>query len=316
MVKVFWSLFKRARTVLLGSLVAAGLLSCGGGTSQIEPFAPQQVIVLGDENNLLTVDGKRYGIGGLDAANLPDCRLLQMWTQSLAGSFGLVMDRCTTGTTVAPRGVTRAAFGAKAADIDAQITAQIGVAPLTSKDLFTIMIGMHDILELYQQYPTRSEEGISDELRQRGHHVADQINRLIEANARVIVSTVPDLGTTPFALAERARIADTDRAALLSRLTAVYNARVRVDIVQDGRFVGLVLADDLSQLMVRAPSNYSLSNVTQAACTTALPDCTTQTLVAGATSTSHLWADELHLGPVAHSQLSTLAQTRARNNPF
>jgi outer membrane lipase/esterase len=316
MVKFCWSLFKRACAVLLVSLGAAGLLSCGGGTSQIEPFVPQQVIVLGDENNLLTVDGKRYGINGLDAASLPDCRLLQVWTQSLAGSFGLVTDRCTTGATVAPRGVTRAAFGAKAADIDAQITAQIGVAALTSKDLFTIMVGMHDILELYQQYPTRSEESISDELRLRGHHVADQINRLIEADARVIVSTVHDLGTTPYALAERARTADTDRAALLSRLTAVYNARVRVDIVQDGRFVGLVLADDLSQLMVRAPSNYSLTNVTQAACTSALPDCTTQTLVTGATNTSHLWADELHLGPVAHSQLSTLAQTRARNNPF
>lgn len=323
MVKDSWTLMARACSLALVALGAAALASCGGGTSQIEPFAPQQVIVLGDDNNLLTVDGKRYGINGLDATtSVLDCRLLPVWTQSLAGSFGIVMDRCTTGSTVAPRGVTRAAVGAKAADLDAQIDAQIAAAPLNSKDLFTLMIGMHDIIELYEQFPGAKacdldpniNSPLEDELRARGHHVAEQINRLIDANARIIVSTVQDLGLTPYGRAKEA--ASPGQAALLTCLTAAFNARVRVDIVQDGRFVGLVLADDLTQIMVRSPSNYSLTNVTQAACTTAVPDCTTQTLVAGATSTSYLWADDLRFGPAAHSQLSALAQTRARNNPF
>jgi hypothetical protein len=38
--------------------------------------------------------------------------------------------------------------------------------------------------------------------------------------------------------------------------------------------------------------------------------------VAPVTSTSHLWADTLRPGPTVHSRFGTVAQFRARNNPF
>lgn len=313
---------RRAGQALVAAIGAWALASCGGGTERVEPFVPQQIIVLGDDNNLLETDGRRWGINGLDTNNALDCRLLPVWTQTLASAFGLVLDRCTTGTTVTPRAITRAVAGAKAADLDAQIDAQIAAGALTSKDLFTVMIGMHDIIEVYETFTgaktcnpdTSADTPMELELRARGKHVAEQINRLISANARVIVSTVYDLGLTPYARTRDA--ASPGQAALLTCLTAAFNARVRVDILQDGRFVGLVLADDLVQAITKVPSSYGLSNVTDAVCTTTALDCTTATLVTGGSTGTHLWADDRRLGPVAHARLATLADSRARNNPF
>lgn len=313
---------RRAAEALMAVAVALAMASCGGGTERIEPFVPNQIIVLGDDNNLLEADGRRYGINGLDTSNVLDCRLLPVWTQGLASAFGLVLDRCTTGTTVIPRAITRAVAGAKAADLDAQIDAQVAAGALTSKDLFTVMVGMHDVIEVYETFAgdktcdidTRVDTPMEMELRTRGRHVAEQINRLIDADARVIVSTVPDLGLTPYARTRDA--ANPGQAALLTCLTAAFNARVRVDILQDGRFVGLVLADDLVQAITKSPGSYGLLNVTDPACTTAALDCTTATLVSGGSTGTHLWADDRRLGPVAHGQLATLADSRARNNPF
>jgi phospholipase/lecithinase/hemolysin len=313
---------RRAGVMLAAALGAAALGSCGGSTEQIEPFVPQRIIVLGDDSSGLEVDGRRSGINGLDESAAFDCRLLPIWTQQLAGAYGMVTDRCTTGTTVAPLVTTRAVAGAKAADLDAQIDAELAAASPTSKDLFTVMIGLHDVIEVYETFagdktcdsdPTVNTP-MEEELRARGRHAADQVNRLIDAGARIIVSTVQDLGLSPYARTRDA--ASPGQAALLTCLTASYNARVRVDILQDGRYWGLVLADDLVSALTRVPSAYGLSNVTDAACTTAVPDCTTATLASGASASTHLWADDRRLGPVAHTQLAAQAITRARNNPF
>lgn len=295
--------------------LAAGLVaSCGGGTEFVEPFVPQQVILLGDETNALTLDGRNYSVNGLNASGVIDCRLLPIWTQSVVGAWGYVLDRCNPGGATPVRGVTRAAFNAKATDLGAQIDAQLATAAPTSKDLFTVLVGMHDIIGLYEQYPARSEADLTAELGVLGNLVAQQINRLVALGGRVIVSTVPDLGLTPYALQQEAQY--PGRAALLTRLTAAFNARVRVDIVQDGRYIGLILADDLILQMVKYPQNFGLTNTTSPACTVAVPDCTTGTLVASDAYARHLWADDRRIGPVAHSQLYNLALTRAQRNPF
>lgn len=221
------------------------------------------------------------------------------------------------------RGITRTAPGAKAADLDAQIDAQLAVGPVGAKDLFVVMVGMHDIIDVYENFAgskycdpdTRVNTDIENELRARGHHVAEQVNRLVAAGARVVLSTVHDLGLTPYALAKDA--ASPGQAAQLACLTATYNTRLRVDIVQDGRYIGLVLADDATQQAVRFPSLFlGLSNTSAKACATAPPACTSNTLVTGASTGNFLWADDLHFAQVMHSHLATLAITRARNNPF
>jgi outer membrane lipase/esterase len=311
-----------ATIVVLAAVLAA---SCGGGTEQVEPFVPQQVIALGDETNLLTLDGKNYSVNGFSASGVPDCRVLPVWTQSVAAAWGYVFNECNPLNVTPARAVMRAGFNAKAADLKNQIDAQLAVGPPTSKDLFTVLVGMHDIIELYEQYPgpkvcdkdSRTNDPpatLNDEVSLRGRRVAEQVNRLVAVGARVIVSTVPELSLTPYARAQEAAVPGA--TALLECMTYRFNARVRVDILQDGRYIGLILADDLILVMADQPSNYGLKNVTDAMCTTAVPDCTTATLVPGATAGSHLWADDRRMGPVAHSQLYGLALTRAQRNPL
>ena len=68
--------------------------------------------------------------------------------------------------------------------------------------------------------------------------LGEQVTRIATSGAKVLLSTVPDLGLTPFGLAERAANTDTDRSALLTRLTARFNAKMRATIPNDGRMIG------------------------------------------------------------------------------
>jgi hypothetical protein len=297
-------------------LLLAWLAACGGGTTQIEPFLPRRIIFVGDETVGLIPDGRRYGINALNADNVFDCAQLPIWSQQLASSFGFATDFCNAPGSPA---VTRAVPDAVAADLEGQISAQIAATGVTSKDLFVVMVGLHDIINLFETYPgDRScDTGVRNpppgtlmgELQARGHLVALQINRIIALGGRALVSTVHEVGATPYALA-------TGQAALISCMTAVFNARVRVDPLQDGRFWGLILADDDTVAVVRNPGSFGIGNTIAAACTVASPDCTTSTLVTGATTANFLWADNLRFGPMLHTQLAGQAISRVRNSPF
>ena len=308
---------------MLPWLLLAWLASCGGGTQQIEPFKPRQIIFIGDETVGLLPDGRRYGINVLNAANVFDCSQLPIWSQQLASSFGFSTDACSVPGSIA---VTRAVAGAKVADIGAQIDAQITASGgVTNKDLFVVMVGLNDIIDLFENFPgDRSCDqnnnnppagSLMAELRARGTAVANQINRVIDLDGRLIVSTVQDLGYSPYAILRA-------QTTLLSCMTAVFNARVRVDPVQDGRFWGLVLADDGTAAIAKNPGSFSVINTTDGVCTVAPPDCTTSTLVQttppapAATTNNFLWADDRHFGPVLHNQLASAAITRAHNKPF
>ena len=133
---------------MLPWLLLAWLASCGGGTTQIEPFAAQRVIYIGDETVGLLPDGTRYGINVLNASGVFDCAQFAIWTQQIAVAFGFTTDFCGGGAF----GVTRATPNAKAADIEGQISAQIAASGVGPKDLFIVMVGMNDIIELYEQF--------------------------------------------------------------------------------------------------------------------------------------------------------------------
>jgi len=205
------------------------------------------------------------------------------------------------------------------ADLEAQITAQIA-AGVTSKDLFIVMIGMNDIIDLFETFTgdrscdvnqrTPPAGSLMAELRARGSLAAQQVSRILAAGGRAIVSTVHDIGLTPYALSRKA----SDQ---LTCMTAIYNARLRVDIdPQDGRLWGLILADDDTVAITRTPGNFGVANVTVGACTQAPPDCTTATLVTGASASSYLWADDRHFAQALQSLLASQAISRARNSPF
>lgn len=306
---------RHMRHALLAGTVAVALVACGGGTSQFEAFVPLRFVAFGDEASVLTSDGRKYGVNALTTTDAIDCATEPLWVQTVANNYGFRFAQCNPDATT-PKAFLRAAPGAKVADLAAQIDAQIANGGFTGKDLATVLVGQNDVLEMYARFPTLSEAQITTELRARGEQLAAQVNRLVDLGVKVIVATAPDVGLTPYALAQKAAFTDTDRSALLTRLSAALNGRMRVNIRNDGRDIGLVLADEMVQVIVRSPSSFGLSDAVTAICTTALPNCTSKTLVASTASGTHLWADSTRMAFGGQNRLGALALARAVGNPF
>ena len=312
-----WRLSVAATATLAAvALVAA----CGGGTSQFEPFVAQRVFAFGDDSTALRSDGKRYGVNGVNATTgAIDCTLEPLWVQIIAGYYGFVFAECNLAATPAvPKAFMHAAAGAKVADVAAQVEAQVAAGGLRDKDLALVLAGANDVLELYAQYPAVPEAALLNEARARGERMAAVVNRLVALGARVIVSNLPDMGMSPFARAESLANASSgfDRAALISRLTTAFNERLGVKVLLDGRFVGLAQMDLRTQSAARSPASFGFTDVSTAVCTVAPPDCTTATLVTGATAATYLWADSTRLSSGGQGSLAILALERAQRNPF
>lgn len=311
-------------TSRLRQAAAAALLcllaACGGGESQVEPFEPRRLLAFGDELSMLTpVTGKRYGINGVKTVNeLPvhDCTANPIWVQQVANAYGLVLAECNPdNATVTAR--LYGQLGAKVSDLRQQIDQHLATGgSVGPRDLITLMAGTHDILDLYLQYPAQNEVQLRAAAAARGRQMAEQANRLANANGRVIIATIPNVGLTPFALTEKANNAGVDRAALIRGLSEEFNRALRLNLINDGRLIGLVLVDETVDLIATFPSGFGLANSTQAACGVALPDCATNTLVSEATSATWMWADSLRPGPVIHTQMGNLALERVSRLPF
>jgi outer membrane lipase/esterase len=307
---------KARRWAALVLAAGLGLAACGGGTSQYDPFVPGRLLVFGDETSALTPNGRNYSVNGVTAEGNIDCSASPIWVQSLARIYGFTFAECNPSSEPIPKARMLAFAGAKVADVTAQVEAQVAAGGFRDKDLATVLAGANDIHELYAQYPSLAEAALIAEARARGQRLARVVNRLVDLGAKVIVSDLPDLGLTPFALSERALGGSFDRAALLTRLTTAFNEQLGVSVLLDGRFVGLMQAQLRFQAIGRFPPSFGLSNVTTAVCTVPLPDCTTSTLLPEAQPAAYLWADETRLAPGGQAQLASLAVDRAQRNPF
>ncbi|MBA4177018.1 MAG: esterase [Leptothrix sp. (in: Bacteria)] len=295
---------------------ALGLSACGGGTTQYDPFIPGRLLVFGDDYSALTANGRNYSVNGVTTDGNIDCTSSPIWVQSLARIYGFTFAECNTTSEPVPKARMLAFAGAKVADVTAQVEAQVAAGGFRDKDLATVLAGANDILELYGQYPSLAEATLIAEAQARGRVLARVVNRLVGLGVKVVVSDLPDLGLTPFALSERALGGSFDRAALLSRLTSAFNEQLGVSVVLDGRFVGLMQAQLRFQALARFPPSFGLSNITTAVCTVPLPNCTTATLLPEAQAAAYLWADETRLATGGQAQLASLAIDRAQRNPF
>jgi outer membrane lipase/esterase len=306
------------------------LASCGGG--QITPFVPTRVLAFGDELSTIEADGSKYSINAFkqvtvngvltDDPTTLDCTRNPLWIQTVATSFALAFDRCqgtatgASGQILARAGQPGTAAG-KVADFAAQIAAVQGNV-LGEKDLALVMFGINDVMELYASYPTTGRDALLAEARARGAALGTQINQLAQSGPAVVVLTMPDIGLSPFALAQNTSTGDATRSALISELVAAFNNRMSVALINDGRLIGLAYGDIEVQNEVKLPAAFGLTNAVAAACKpeAVLPACTTATLVDTATATGWLWADSVRLSPAGQARLGLLAQTRAHGNPF
>ncbi len=312
----------RALATLAG---AAALASCGGG-EQLVKFEPTRLIAFGDEASVIEdvnndANGRKHTVNAVKADLVTlDCKANPTWIQHLGTAYALVFPQCNPDAVASPAGIIRAAPLATVADVTAQIDAQVNATGFNAKDLVTVLAGANDIVAQYKQYPALSEGQIIAAVEQAGAALAGQVNRIGTLGGKVLISTVPDVGLTPYALAEKAAHTDIDRAALLTRLTARFNAQLRLGLINDGRMIGLLFADELFQAIVKNPATYAFLNVIAAVCDPVkaplVTACTTQTLVLAGSGDVFLWADSLQLSPGGHRNLGALAIGRARGNPF
>ncbi len=321
---------RRAVVWAAGLALSALLASCGGG-ERVSTFAPTRVLAFGDEASVIddsgrTGNGRKYTINALAADNATlDCAANPIWVQYLASRFGLVFPQCNPAGVSAPASRIYAVAGATVADVKRQVDLQLAADGFNDRDLVTVLAGANDILAQYAQYPALPEAQLTAAVVQAGSDLAVQVNRVAAAGGKVLVAFVPNLGQTPFGVAEAADPAKgTDRTTLLAKLTESFNGELSFRIRNDGYQIGLIRSEWFDPL-ISSPSTAGLANVTQAACTTpSAYNCSSATLrpadpvtnTLTATAETWLWADALQLSPVGHLRLGQAADGRARGNPF
>lgn len=307
------------------ALVLVLLGACGGGT-QVEKFVPTRIVAFGDENSVIEADGRKYTVNGYDAATPPvlDCSVNPIWIQIVALQYGLRFPQCP-GTAVSTPSRIRAFNGAKVADLAGQIAA---AGPLGESDLASVFVGANDIFGIYAGCIGCNEATLTAQAQAAGTALAAQIFAITKTGAKVVFLTVPELGSTPYALAQN--VLNPGAADLLRRLTVEFNKKLRTGVSNiDGRQGVQVLADDLFRPIVAAGSTTTgYFNVVDAICDPAVLnviDCNTNTLrtaasnpvlTPGGTPANYLWAFDKYLSPGGHNTLGATAASRVAANPL
>jgi lysophospholipase L1-like esterase len=271
---------------------------------------------------VINADQTKFSVNGLKSGSTTtvDCTVNPLWIQQVATLYGLVFPQCPfQGTTTVLNPVSRiyAQNGATVASLDAQISQQNSNGGFTSSDMVTVFVGSNDVVAEFAKYPTVGEDQLLSNLDAAGTALAQQVNRIAATGARVLISTIPDMGLTPFA-GDRSVGSTNGNPALLSRLSARFNDAMLANITNDGHKIGLIQLDEYLQANDAAAKvgQGNFNNTTQASCAVALPNCTTSTLVTTAVNSVWMWSDSRHLSAFAQANFGSLATTRAVNNPF
>jgi phospholipase/lecithinase/hemolysin len=321
--------FSRLASRGLATLAAVvALASCGGGTYQVAAFTPIRILSFGDETNVLVPpQGLKYSINGLSGqTDLPDCSLLPLWNQVLATSYGMVYAECNPEAVAQPSAFNFSTVGATVDDVTTQVNSFLAGDSFNGDDLVTVWVGVNDILDIYTTSATGGDESdLIAQARARGVVIANLVNQIAATGAKVLVTTIPDMGQSPFAANEQETHGDFNRIQLLSDMSNNFNRAMRSTVVNDGSKIGLVLADDYVNSAVRSPSSFGFAGDAQtvAGCqsTAPLPHCDEGTLVTDPVQNTtgasiFLWADPTHLGSTAQAAIGNEANQRAHSNPF
>ena len=329
-----------------GALLLLGLLAaCGGGTEQITPFDPQRMIALGDEMSVLTDTvplGRKYSVNSLNDDNTTlNCDNRRIWHQQVANLYNFTYAECNSRGLLNNAARVYAAPGAKTEDlIDQLARARLeNAGEWSNTDLFTVLVGANDVIDLYENVylanpGTTTYNAAIAALKSRGLRLARFINELTRGEVtgpKVIVSTIPLMNLTPYAIKQAALHPDINVRSVLQDFSNTFNTAMRAGdsrngfsgIINDGRFIGLVELDGIISAGVNSPGTYGLTNVTQALCAVELPNCTVSgtnstqgTFVANGNADTWLWASDLWIGWLAHNRLGAFARGRALGNPF
>lgn len=321
----------RSSLVALATVGALLLSSCGGSgqSSQSKRFKPTRMIVFGDEASLLLppstphgIDALKYTNNGVVSATDPstDCLANPLWVQELATKYGLVFDECNPGA-VTPTAQMRATVNGKVADVVNAVNAFLASSAPVPTDLITVMVGTHDILELYDSVKSSAltQAAAVTEIQRRGALLGGQINRLTNDSntlGRVLYSTVPQLNLTPYGRSK----SSTDQT-LLQLLTDSFNDSMRRTVNINGRSLGFLNTSQQFTNVVdavhRNKSVDSITNVDNPGCGSVnVLVCKPSDWVAANAYLAYLWADDLHFSTGGHVLIGDDAVNLATSLPW
>jgi phospholipase/lecithinase/hemolysin len=296
----------------------AALLVAGCGSSTIESqFHPNRIVVFGTGISDLGQGGSRYTVndGGIN-----------IWTQKMAGDYGLDLATAANGGLSFATGNVRVSAKPDAAGNSAtptvveQIDAFLALGPIGGNDLLVVEGGMSDIIAEMAKVTagTQTADQMIAAVQQPARDLASQVHRLVNAGAtHVMVVGTYDLGRTPWATS-------ISQQNLLTQASTKFNDQLLVDMVDLGNTVLYVDSALAYNLAISNPLNYSMSNSAQAVCTSvdlgpgigigagqvnsAL--CNTSTLLPSVDYNQYVFADMVYAAPQAQRTFGDYAYNR------
>jgi phospholipase/lecithinase/hemolysin len=144
------------------------------------------------------------------------------------------------------------------------------------------------------------------------------VNNMINKGAkRVVVTNLPDVSLTPYALGT-INGSDNSTQQLVLAMTRAFNERLKADLASQSKVLFVDVFTE-NQRQIANPRQFGLSNVTGMACDLSAPRnpfatadaqgsslvCNSSNLIAGDTS-RYLFADSVHPTPYGHKLLAQL----------
>lgn len=335
---------RRLGVVLVTSLAAVTLASCGGGT-QAKKFVPESLVVFGDEFSLVKPNGATYGINlpiTFNSASRYSCNDFPNWVLYFsaytlidfkfptecpdwlgAGSKSAVMLANDPGD-VRVDNDTSVALAVTNAGVDAvlnTINGNLGI--LNDRTMVTVSVGRADVVQAYRQFlasPT-SLTALEANLKELGKRFSRGLVPIANRGARIMLLLQPGLGDSPLAKSDSVNL--VRNKAALKALSKSLNQGIELGASIagiTGQQLSLVRLDDVMDVVVANYASYLLNNIDAAACVSAqssAPLClSTDTLAASDASTTYLWADATHVGPAIQGTFSTYVISASQRNPF
>lgn len=333
---------RRLGAVLVTSLAAVTLASCGGGT-QAKKFVPESLVVFGDEFSLITSDGTAgvganegatYGVAKFESGSAGpyDCEAYFNWVMLFADSVGfrfanecnkLISARTDLKTAVMlandpvdvrvdnDTSVDLAVTNAGADAISARM--QANLSRLNKGTLVTVNAGRADVVKAYRQFLVNPDSlsVLTANVRETGRRFARSLKPVVDTGARVLLILSPGLGESPLAKADSVNLARNKAA--LAALSAAFNVGVELQAatVATGQQLGLVRLDQVLDLMVAqfktygTGNAYALTDIDSPACASpaqSAPLCLDSALAATDADETYLWLDATHVGNTYYSR--------------
>jgi len=220
-----------------------------------------------------------------------------VWSELVASYYGGNPNPSNAGGGIYAQGGARVSAasastpaGAAQRPVTTQIDEFLASGRADSKALYAIWAGANDLLQA-------GAGGVPF-----AAAIPGQVARLQGAGGKYIaVFGLPNLGLTPGAQAGGpATVAAQTQAAVGFNIT-LFNA-----IAASGQKVIAVDTFSLLNEIAASPATYGFVNITTPACTVALPNCSTATLVAAGADQNYLFADAIHPTSGAHAIIADM----------